>query len=274
MAHSTPPLQAQTERVLDAFERATGLSVCVRVLGGQWHDELGRGILGPRHKLHTTPFCLAVKARHVERCTRNDHRELPQLCPAGREPFVRTCHAGADEVLIPLHDQDRLLGVIFVGQFRRRGTQPQTLPRRTTDEWRSVLARALPLRAYFLDVLARLAERRRRHADGPAARIEAFVRQRLAADPALGDLARHLALSPSRAGHLVAEVMGEGWRATKDSVRLEVARQLLARSDAKIAWVAAQAGFADAAYFSRFFSRRIGMSPLAFRRKFGIPPGV
>lgn len=43
------------------------------------------------------------------------------------------------------------------------------------------------------------------------------------------------------------------------------ARRLLAYTDAAVGDVAAELGFADAAYFSRFFARRAGQSPQAYR---------
>jgi AraC family transcriptional activator of pobA len=50
-----------------------------------------------------------------------------------------------------------------------------------------------------------------------------------------------------------------------DRVLLE-ARRLLAYTPAAVADIAADLGFDDAAYFSRFFTRRAGQSPSAFRR--------
>ncbi len=51
--------------------------------------------------------------------------------------------------------------------------------------------------------------------------------------------------------------------------RLARAQQLLAETDVEVASVARQIGYDDAAYFSRLFRRRIGVSPTRFRRQEG-----
>lgn len=50
-------------------------------------------------------------------------------------------------------------------------------------------------------------------------------------------------------------------------VRLSRAQRLLARTQMPIAAVAREVGYDDAAYFSRLFTRRVGSSPLGFRRQ-------
>ena len=47
--------------------------------------------------------------------------------------------------------------------------------------------------------------------------------------------------------------------------RVLEARRLLAYTEAGVADVARELGFSDPAYFSRFFSRRVGESPAAYR---------
>lgn len=61
----------------------------------------------------------------------------------------------------------------------------------------------------------------------------------------------------------------------QDRLLLE-ARRLLAYTRAPVGEVAAELGFADPAYFSRFFARRAGLAPLAYRAALGagqaVPP--
>ena len=52
------------------------------------------------------------------------------------------------------------------------------------------------------------------------------------------------------------------------TLRLEEAKQLLESSDAPIEVVAEQVGYADASFFRRLFGRRVGLSPLQYRRRF------
>jgi AraC-like DNA-binding protein len=48
--------------------------------------------------------------------------------------------------------------------------------------------------------------------------------------------------------------------------RTHEAKRLLAKTDLTVRQVAARTGFADPAYFCRFFRRETGVSPGAFRR--------
>ena len=50
-------------------------------------------------------------------------------------------------------------------------------------------------------------------------------------------------------------------------VKIEHAKKLLITTDQNIAEVAFQSGFSDPNYFSRVFTKTVGKSPSAFRRR-------
>ncbi|MFE3583609.1 helix-turn-helix domain-containing protein [Streptomyces vinaceus] len=60
---------------------------------------------------------------------------------------------------------------------------------------------------------------------------------------------------------------GEGVKEYLLGIRLSRAKELLARTDLPVAGVARRVGYEDPAYFSRLFSRRVGMAPVRFRRQ-------
>ncbi len=194
-----------------------------------------------------------------------DHQRLYDDCPPGGGPIVRTCHAGADEVIVPVTEHGALLAVVFLGQFRRRDRQPRVLTMWDQPAIDHALAAALPLQSYLLDVLHRLDADRPAELDPREARIERFLRTNLRSDPSLADLADHLALSVSRTSHLVAELTGRSFRDLKQDHRLATAIDLLTQTDAKIAAVAAQCGFPDPNYFCRYVKQKTGLTPTAHR---------
>lgn len=53
------------------------------------------------------------------------------------------------------------------------------------------------------------------------------------------------------------------------TLRLEEAKQMLEAGDDPVEAVAGAVGYEDAAFFSRLFSRRVGLSPGRYRRRFG-----
>ena len=84
---------------------------------------------------------------------------------------------------------------------------------------------------------------------------------------AMVELARHCGLSESRLGHLFTHEIGTSPQRFSEGLKLERARQLLARTTANVGAVAEACGYVDAFYFARRFTRVTGMSPTAWRRK-------
>ncbi|WP_146115389.1 AraC family transcriptional regulator [Microbacterium sp. MYb62] len=90
------------------------------------------------------------------------------------------------------------------------------------------------------------------------------------------DAARSLSVADRAGGvGLTARELGEAVRTATGltvndfviEVRLTRAQTLLAETRLDVGQIAAQVGYEDAAYFSRIFSRRTGVSPSVFRRQ-------
>jgi len=79
--------------------------------------------------------------------------------------------------------------------------------------------------------------------------------------------ARELGMPVTALRRAVADAVGCSPREYILRARLNEAKALLAESDASIARVAALVGYDDPAYFSRFFTRRVGVTPHKFRRQ-------
>ena len=261
---------------LDAFERATDLEVCLRPMTDRWADLEGASLIRPPHHEHRSPFCAAIKSRSMAACIRCDFGDLPSACssPSGSrvDPFVRTCHAGADELLLPLWSEGVLAAVLFVGQFKRGDADGNAataeLPRLSADRVRYVGALLRALRSYLGDVLRDLDDQRHEQATGRRGAIEAYVRETLASGPTLAELADRLALSRSRTSHVVREATGHSFQELLEERRIAVAKDLLANTGGTIAWVGEQTGFQNVPYFCRYFKRKTGDTPTGFRRRF------
>jgi AraC-like DNA-binding protein len=263
-------LREEVESVLAAFEQTTGMQICARLMSERWRDAGGQSVVPWTYGLHRSRFCEAVKARDLAACMKCDHTDLPLLCMPGQGPFVRTCHAGADEVLVPLWSEGVLVAVIFLGQFRRRfrGMRGALTLRQVSEvDAQRLRDLTLSLQSYMLDVLSRLDEQRREHTTGRRGVIEAYIRRSLPTGPSLPELAGQLSLSPSRASHIVRELTGRSFQQLVEQRRIAVARDLLTDTGGKIAWVARQTGFRDIAYFCRYFKRKTGLTPTAFRKR-------
>lgn len=107
-------------------------------------------------------------------------------------------------------------------------------------------------------------------------RYRALMELHLRREHALGFYAQALKVTPDHLSRSCRAVAGLSAQDLLHERLLLEARRLLATTGAAVGEVAQELGFADAAYFSRFFARRAGQSPLAYRAALqqgqGVPP--
>lgn len=83
----------------------------------------------------------------------------------------------------------------------------------------------------------------------------------------LDDIARLVFLSPSRLSHLFREQTGVSILCWREDQRLALAKHLLKTTRKSMSAIAELVGYRDQLYFSRIFSKRVGISPRAFRKQ-------
>ncbi len=256
----------EVEAAIRAFGEATGLRVCVKLLGRGRHPS-GLEEVAARRGLHDSDFCMGVKRTLNERCKDCDLRRVPERCASERRQFTHVCHAGANEVIIPLFVEGALAGLVYVGQFRTGDEQPAELRRVSPAELARIEGLSRLLGAYLGERLRRprfVSESSRGYR---AETISLFLGNSLRDNPSLADLAKHLGLSVTRTAHVVRESTGRSFVELRDELRMERALGLLAGTYHKIAHIAAECGFSSAQHFHRFFRIRKNTTPLAFRRE-------
>jgi AraC family transcriptional regulator, arabinose operon regulatory protein len=96
----------------------------------------------------------------------------------------------------------------------------------------------------------------------------ALIRNNLAAPLTVGDIAGQCSISPSRFAHLFTEAMGVSPQQFRNSLRMQLARKLLATTRLSIAAIAAEVGYSDPSQFSKYFTSQAGCSARDFRRQF------
>lgn len=270
-AQPEPPRRRRTspvdevERAIRAFCEATGLLVCVKLLRRRRHPG-GLEEATARRGLHESAFCRGVKRTLNERCKDCDLRLVPERCAVERRQFTHVCHAGANEIIIPLFVEDTLSGLVYVGQFRIGDGQPAELRKVSPAELARIEGLSLLLGAYLGERLQKprfVSESSRGYR---AEAIRHFLERNLRDNPSLSDLAAHLGLSVTRTAHVVREATERSFVGLRDELRLERAVALLAGTYHKMAHIAAECGFSSPQHFHRFFRGQKGMTPLAFRR--------
>lgn len=89
----------------------------------------------------------------------------------------------------------------------------------------------------------------------------------------VADYAQALGISPAHLNAICRERSGSSALGLIHDRVLLAARRELAYTDKSIADVAASLGFSEPSYFTRFFKRRMGMTPKQYRRRSGTSAG-
>ncbi|MFM9925964.1 AraC family transcriptional regulator [Variovorax sp. H27-G14] len=97
-------------------------------------------------------------------------------------------------------------------------------------------------------------------------RAKAFLREHLAGDVSLAEVARECALSRSHFSKSFKQTTGQTPHAWLVAQRVEAARRLLGQAELPIAEIAAACGFSDQSHLTRVFSAHVGTSPARWRR--------
>jgi AraC-like DNA-binding protein len=269
LCDSTP---LSIRKLLRSYERAMGLLCCFRPTNRVWQQP--QPVVKGRIGLHVSPFCTPVRATQMPACKRCDSEQLHVQFASPSAPMVRTCHAGADEILIPLHWQNQLVLMVFFGQFRRTTDQPQSLPLWREARINHALNLAGSLQHHLLEIYQQRLAQQPGTADPRLAQVINWLNSNLASDPSLDALAVFLCVSPTWASHLIRQLADKSYTQLKDDLRLRRAKDLLAGSTMKISVIAAQLGMEDANYFSRFFKSKAGVTATDYRKVHQLPMQV
>ena len=270
---------AAAGRMLDGFrlvlERLGGLSglgICLHDLA-DFSRDAGRGLLPKDWYQHHVPFCARVKARSQPACYRQDFERANRRAAAGRRVFVKRCHAGVIEAVVPVFLCGNHVGTIFAGPAAERGRRPPRgaarLPvrsRRELQEFGELLAlmagyAAEAGRALHLEGLAR------RSRSEPVRRAMELAERRYAEPLTVADAAREAYLSPSRFAHVFSAEAGMSFHRYLAALRVEKAKGLLANSSLRIGEVAERTGFCNQNYFASVFRAGAGVAPGEYRRR-------
>lgn len=107
--------------------------------------------------------------------------------------------------------------------------------------------------------------------DAGIARLLPWIGNNLRADLSIEALARRAHMSPRNFSRVFRRETGSTPASFVESVRLEAARRALELGKASVKAVADQAGFGNVETLHRAFRRRLSVTPLQYRARFGRP---
>lgn len=96
-----------------------------------------------------------------------------------------------------------------------------------------------------------------------------FVRENYACKLTLDDVAEHVYLSRSYLSKLFKEELGVSFTDFVNNIRVEKSKALLQNHSLALAEIADLVGFSDQSYFTKVFSKSVGMSPGQYRKNRG-----
>ena len=231
------------------------------------------GELGEAFYHHCGPFCLGVKEGYRERCGYQESDGL--LITAEEEPggFVKTCHAGVSEVVMPIVDGNRTEGFLLAGPFRTFGVECPYAEYRSEygvlPEFDS--ERIAALRALLAITARGLAGLRllllvREARDPRIRKAQAYMRSHFRDRLTAADVAARCGLSESRLVHLLTQETGISFSNFIIDLRIDEAKHLLVEGRQTKGEIAGTCGFSDQSHFSATFKRRTGQTPGQFQK--------
>lgn len=265
------PLGQRVQGLLADAERLTGLTITVHDRGHVFAGELGL------KNSHRHWYCALQRIQpvvHGQRCLAHCQVAInARAREAGCQPFVHTCWKGCSEAVAPVQRGGSHLLTVFAGSTRSGVEPPSGLAPGIAPAWRRLpdpdpqrlLALGSVLAAIGHGLLALLDAQPVPH-DGRRGRIDRLIEQRMHEELGPAEVGRELALSPSRAAHVVAELYGKALGDLLRERRLARARRLLVDDDEAVGVIARRCGFISQHWFNRLFARSFGMPPARWRR--------
>jgi AraC-like DNA-binding protein len=272
---------------IEFFEIATGLTLSYHVADlSLWT------YLPSSRALHFAPPCALVKNHHLTQCVEFEQHHSREKLKDHPEGFIKVCHAGLVEWVVPVNHEGTLRMILFAGP--RRVTPdarhhahvtyagPPTGASQLTGHVTPVapgqpdliLELLRQLGARFeqwlrqMDLISPITSTSGMASGGDRRRwILHFIHQRHTTPITIDDLAKAMNLSPSRAAHIVKQSSGQSFGSLLTQIRVRTAAALLSHTNLSILDVALRSGFGDLSNFHRRFRQRLGVSPLQYRKR-------
>lgn len=249
-----PPL----EELLLHFESSTGFKVTIIDHRGFFVGDQGQRLFpAPRYSHQGNISCTPgfKKGPCVAHCR---HAMVAKSKSPEIAPFIHQCWRDVVEMVFPLHHQQQLCGLLYIGH----GTNPLSFYGSPHEDlmnrmkWLKVF-----VDGFMHEILKYKYQHRNTLSDSIYQWLEAHVSQR----PRVTQLAQHLNLSTSRCSHVVKEQLGQSFQQVVTKMKVNSAKGLLCNTQMRINEISTELGFTDAYHFSHFFKKEVGLSPRTYR---------
>lgn len=222
------------------------------------------------------------------RCVQSDCRAVSS-CGISRKPYCYRCHAGLNEVIIPLFDSGECIAFLAFGQLL--DTRPYS------EQWEYTLSTLgwykgdiwalhdaflrlsrLPqekINAYteIMEVLASYIQLEQIIYSAEITdrqRLEKYIDEHYMEKQTLKKISTELGIGTTKLCALAKSLPGGNSITALISIRrVEAAKFLLIKSSSTVTEIAGRVGFSDYNYFTKTFKRFAGVTPSEYRRLYG-----
>lgn len=234
--------------------------------------------------IHSSSYCSYVKSLSGGHKACVCHQKaIFDKCAEENGCFLNVCYAGVKEYVYPIRDGESIKGFIAVSGYPCENKEEylafvathfgcdisaayaeydKLKPRLPDKERLDTLI--LPL-CKMLE-LAYIKEEKTPRSDSLGEAISRYIRQNYAMDLTAEHICKVFSCSRSYLSHSFKSYTGQSFRDYLSSIRLSYARQLLEHSSLSVTQISFSVGFNDSNYFSSVFKKRLGVSPLTYRK--------
>ncbi|OJU18523.1 MAG: hypothetical protein BGN88_12990 [Clostridiales bacterium 43-6] len=274
----------QLQKVIDLLHVNDRFHICIHDISGFTQPELLT--LRVETYIHSSLFCETAKktAKGMKRCFACKTRAVNKAINTG-QPYQGNCPMGLSETVVPIMDNEKTVGIIFIGNImadrekaEKKIRHAAALTGVSEQELREMLPTlcsredadyfmqlGLFLRDY-IKLLIRQADysKQEEHWAVQAAKryIDSYFNKKIT----IGDIAAFYHINPTYLGRLFKKETGISIAEHLNILRVKKARKLLRTTGMPVIDVSMNVGFENVTYFNRIFKELEGMTPVLYRK--------
>lgn len=232
-------------------------------------------------------FCKMIRSSMRDYCALSDKYGF-ELCQKSGEAVTYFCHAGLIEVIVPLKEEEEIIGYIMFGQLIpsndrsacadqicarfKKSFPPEELFSALSEltAWNDdqINAATIVMKAcisYILSLRIVSSEKSQ-----TAKRLNDYIDTHLSSELTPETISKYFSISRTSLYSLSQQLFGESIMAYIRKRRIDKAKELLRTTSLPLASIAEQVGFIDYNYFIRVFKQIEGIPCREYRKKYGV----
>ncbi len=267
----------QIKEIMESFYNLSGIRFAL-------FDSLFREIISfPKRDCD---FCKAMKScpQTRRKCKYADRRSFLK-CEKENSLIIYKCHAGLVEAVMPLHDNEKIIGYLMFGQITDNPDKSELFYKAQdlSDKYgidKTELKKAIEIISFKspdeISAAAKIMEACTSYIiykelitpeNSKTLDIaKKYIDEHICCDIDLSDLCKTLGIGRTKLYEIFSSETKTGIAKYIRTRRLHLAKKLLKTTDLPISEIAFKVGFSDYNYFSRIFKKHYGKSPKSYRK--------